>query len=142
MSDTVTHEEIEVFTDGGARGNPGPAALGVVVTTTDEQILDAFGRYLGETTNNQAEYRAVIAGLEHIKQYNPRKATFYIDSELVVKQLNGQYKVKNQELKPLHDRVKALANAQETEFVHVYREANKLADEQVNLAIDQAQGLK
>lgn len=142
MPDQLTHEDIKVFTDGGARGNPGPAALGVVVTTTDEQILDSFGRYLGETTNNQAEYQAVIAALEHIKQYNPRRATFHIDSELVVKQLNGQYKVKNAELKPLHERAKRLAETLEIEFVHVYREANKLADEQVNIAIDQALGLK
>lgn len=137
-----THEEIKVFTDGGARGNPGPAALGVVVTTTDEQLLTAFGRYIGEATNNQAEYRAVIAALEHIKQYNPRRVAFHIDSELVVKQLNGQYKVKNADLRPLYEQAKRLAEAQEVEFVHVYREANKLADEQVNIAIDQALGLK
>ena len=134
----MTYEEIKVFTDGGARGNPGPAALGVVVTTTDEQIIDSFGRYLGETTNNQAEYQAVVAALEHVKQYNPRRVTFYIDSELVVKQLNGQYKVKNVDLKPWHTKALELSQAYDIEFIHVYREANKLADEQVNLAIDQA----
>ena len=138
MGKQVAYEDIKVFTDGGARGNPGPAAIGVVITTADGQIIDSYGRYLGETTNNQAEYQAVAAALESIKQYNPRKVTFHIDSELVVKQLNGQYKVKNAELKPWHTKIKQLAATYSVEFVHVYREANKLADEQVNLAIDSA----
>lgn len=142
MSDRLHWDEIKVFTDGGARGNPGPAGIGVVITTTDEQILDTFGRYIGETTNNQAEYQAVIAALDAIKQYAPRKVWFHLDSELVVKQLNGEYKVKNVELKPLHERVKDLARQFEVNFAHIYREANRLADEQVNLAIDRAQGLK
>ena len=91
--------KIKIYTDGGSRGNPGPAATGYVIST-DGQILEEGGRYLGETTNNQAEYQAVIQALVAAKKFKPSEIECHLDSELVVKQLNGQYKMKNKALRP------------------------------------------
>jgi len=136
------HEHIIIFTDGGARGNPGPAASGVVIKTADGKVIEAFGRYLGETTNNQAEYKAILFALREAKKYSPKRIQFFMDSELAMKQLNGIYKMKNQDLKIIFDEIKQLATQYETTYQHVYRKDNKEADAQVNLAIDQALGLK
>jgi ribonuclease HI len=136
------HDELIINTDGGARGNPGPAASGVVIKTTDGQTVEAFGRYLGHATNNQAEYKAILFALEEAKKYQPKRIKFFLDSELAAKQLNGIYKMKNADLRPIYDQIKHLASAYEISFTHVYRAENKAADAQVNLAIDQALGLK
>ena len=137
-----------MFTDGGARGNPGPAASGIVIFELDakgEMVAQvaAFGQYLGETTNNQAEYMAIILGLKKAKELGFDAVDAKMDSELAVKQLNGEYKVKNpgiaQRFLEIHNLKQSF---HQTSFSHVRREFNKLADAQVNIAIDNALGVK
>ncbi len=130
---------VKVFCDGGSRGNPGPAASGVVITTTNDEVIGEYHEYLGLRTNNYAEYSAVILGLSELKAHQGvARADFYLDSELVTKQLNGQYRVKHVDMKPLYTRVQELlaATGIEVSFSHVRREYNKLADAQVNVCLD------
>lgn len=130
---------VKVFCDGGSRGNPGPAASGVVITTTNDEVIGEYHEYLGLRTNNYAEYSAVILGLSELKAHQGvARADFYLDSELVTKQLNGQYRVKHVDMKPLYTRVQELlaATGIEVSFAHVRREYNKLADAQVNVCLD------
>ncbi len=133
----MENPKIKIFCDGGSRGNPGPAASGVVFLSQDNEVLYEFSQYLGETTNNQAEYRAVLLALNKMQELSYRTADFYLDSELVTKQLNGEYRVKNIELKPVYDQIKQLSRDLQITFTHVRREFNKLADEQVNICLDQ-----
>jgi ribonuclease HI len=127
-----------LFTDGGSRGNPGPAGIGYVLTPdTGAQIL--HGEYIGETTNNQAEYQALLAGLKRAHGAGIENLECFLDSELVVKQVRGEYKVKNEELKPLVAEVRHIAkNFAAISFDHVRREKNALADTLVNEALDNA----
>ncbi len=137
MADFPAH--VKVFCDGGSRGNPGPAASGVVITTTEGDVLGEYNEYLGLRTNNYAEYSAVILGLSELKAHKAvGRADFYLDSELVTKQLNGQYKVKHVDMKPLYARVQELLGEVDAEvsFAHVRREFNTLADAQVNVCLD------
>lgn len=135
----MTYDEIKIFTDGGSRGNPGPAASGVVLLTTKDEVIEAFGKYLGETTNNIAEWTAVKLALTQAKKYHPKRIQCFMDSELVCKQLNGQYRVKHPGLIPIYLEVKELAKQfDQVTYQHVYREFNKLADAEVNMAIDAA----
>jgi ribonuclease HI len=135
------NDELIINTDGGSRGNPGPAASGVVIKSADGKVVEAFGRYLGETTNNQAEYKAILFGLQEAKKYRPRRVHFLMDSELACRQLNGQYRVKNKELMPIYTDIKDLERSlEQVTYTHVYREKNQEADAQVNLAIDEALG--
>ena len=128
---------VRVFTDGGARGNPGPAGLGAVIQNASGKVLEAFGEYLGETTNNQAEYRAMIAALERAKALGATEVDAFADSELLVKQLHRVYKVKNAGLAPLFIRIWNLAQSFERcTFRHIPREQNREADRMVNAAID------
>lgn len=128
---------VRVFTDGGARGNPGPAGTGVVIKDAEGKILAAFGEYLGETTNNQAEYRAMVAALERAKALGATEVDAYADSELLVKQLHREYKVKNAGLAPLFVRAWNLAQSfRLCTFRHIPRERNREADALVNAAID------
>jgi ribonuclease HI len=128
---------VHIFTDGGARGNPGPAGIGVVIQDAHGKTIAAFGEYIGETTNNQAEYRAMIAALERAKVLGATEVECHADSELLVKQLNRQYKVKSAGLAPLFVRVWNFAQAfTRCTFHHVRRERNKEADALVNAAID------
>jgi ribonuclease HI len=129
-------ERVKVNCDGGSRGNPGPSALGVVITTKDGQIIEEFGEYLGEQTNNYAEYSAVIKALEKLRDLNILDADFYLDSELIVKQLNGIYKVKHENIKPLNTAVNELLSGMNVTFTHVYRKDNKEADALVNEVLD------
>lgn len=129
-------ERVKVNCDGGSRGNPGPSALGVVITTKDGQIIEEFGEYLGEQTNNYAEYSAVIKALEKLRDLNILDADFYLDSELIVKQLNGIYKVKHENIKPLNIAVNELLSGMNVTFTHVYRKDNKEADALVNEVLD------
>lgn len=138
----MTYDEIKIFTDGGSRGNPGPAASGVVILTANDEVIEGFGRFLGEATNNVAEWTAVKFALEEAKKYQPKHIDFFMDSELVCKQLNGQYRVKHPGLIPIYLEVKKLAAEFDITFAHVYRAYNKLADAQVNIAIDEALGIK
>lgn len=129
--------KLVVFTDGGARGNPGPAGFGVVIQDAHGKVVEAFGEYLGETTNNQAEYRGMIAALERAKALGATEVAAFADSELLVKQLHRVYKVKNVGLAPLFVKIWNLAQSfTRCTFTHVRREQNKGADAMVNAAID------
>lgn len=124
-------------TDGGARGNPGPAGAGFVIEQDGTCVCRA-GFYLGETTNNVAEYQALIHGLENVQALGFRQVTVMADSELVVKQLNGVYRVKNAGLKPLFLRaLELLRGFESSDIRHVRREDNVDADEMANLAMDE-----
>ena len=126
-----------VWSDGAARGNPGLAGAGVIIKDEHEQKLESFGRFLGRATNNQAEYRALIEGLQAVKRHRPESVTVRMDSELVVRQMNGDYRVRHPELLPLYARAVELAAALPgIKFVHIPRERNPGADELANIAID------
>lgn len=132
-------KKIIINTDGGARGNPGPAGIGLVISDEQGNILYRLGEYIGETTNNQAEYRALLKALEEAKKlgYSEDDLECRLDSELVVKQLNGQYKVKNEGIKPLFLQIHNLRSAfHSVSFKHIRREKNKEADRLVNEALD------
>ncbi len=138
---TVKYEELQIFTDGGSRGNPGPSASGYVILTTNDEVLEEGGEYLGITTNNQAEYQAVKLALEAASRYKVKSLDFYLDSLLVVNQLNGKFKVKNRDLWPIHEEIKRLCTRfSKVKFTHVRREFNKLADAQVNIVLDTHEG--
>ncbi|MFA6603426.1 MAG: ribonuclease HI family protein [Patescibacteria group bacterium] len=130
-------KKLLVHTDGGARGNPGPSGIGVYITDESGAVVLEHSRYIGETTNNQAEYTAVIDALEHCKTLGAEEVGFFLDSELVVRQLNRQYKVRDAGLAPLFMRVWNLSvSFRKLTFTHVRREFNKNADRLVNEAID------
>jgi ribonuclease HI len=129
--------KLTIFTDGAARGNPGPAAIGVVLKDEKDNIVASISRNLGITTNNQAEYRAVIAALEKAVNLGARQVALYSDSELVVKQINGQYKVKHAALRPLYmEVVKFIGMLESFKILNVPRERNKEADALANMALD------
>ena len=129
--------ELTIYTDGASRNNPGEAGVGVYILRDGEPI-ERIARYLGTTTNNIAEYTAAIIGLEHAVRLGARTVKLRADSELLVKQVNGQYKVKNEGLKPLHARVKELiAKIASVEVKYIPREQNKEADALANKAIDE-----
>ncbi|NMB48276.1 ribonuclease HI family protein [Candidatus Kuenenbacteria bacterium] len=132
------HESLTIFTDGGARGNPGPAGVGLVIfDESGEKLLATHKKYIGEATNNVAEYSAVILAMEEAKKMGAEELGFVLDSELVVKQLNGEYKVKNEDLGKLFIKIYNLRQQfRKVTFRHVPREQNKLADKLVNEAID------
>jgi ribonuclease HI len=127
-----------LFTDGAARGNPGPAGAGAVIVSPTGQIVAKLGKYLGETTNNVAEYTGLILGLRRAKAMNVRELEVFADSELVVKQLSGEYQVKAEHLRPLYEEARALlAGFPEVEVRYIPREENQQADDMSNRAIDQ-----
>ncbi len=123
--------------DGGARGNPGPAALGYVLCDPSGREHEARGEYIGPATNNVAEYRALVAGLEAAGRAGADPLLVCMDSELVVRQMTGEYRVKNAGLKPLHAQARrALATLGRVRFSSVRRESNVRADGLVNEALD------
>lgn len=125
------------YTDGGARGNPGPAAAGIVVKNEAGEILAAFGKYLGEQTNNFAEYTALILALEKAKELGADEVDCVLDSELVVKQMRREYKVKEPTLQKLFMQVYNAAQAfKKVTFRHTLRAGNKEADAEVNKVLD------
>jgi ribonuclease HI len=125
--------------DGGARGNPGPAAIGVVVSSPDGEVLDEIAARIGVSTNNVAEYRAVLAGLERARALGAREVEIVNDSELVARQLTGQYKVKHPSMRPLHAQaMAALGQFERWRIRTVPRADNARADELVNAALDGA----
>lgn len=132
-------KKLIIYTDGGARGNPGPAGIGVVMFDEDgKSVVATHKKYIGEATNNVAEYSAVILALEEAKKLAAEELAFALDSELVVKQLNGEYKVKNVDLGKLFIKIYNLRQQfRKVTFRHVPREQNKLADKLVNEAIDE-----
>jgi ribonuclease HI len=128
-----------VNVDGGARGNPGPAAIAAVVSTPDGEVLEERSEPIGTTTNNVAEYRAMLLGIERAREHGATEVELVGDSELVVRQLRGQYKVKNAGLRPLHaEALRALEAFDRWSVRHVRREENAAADRLVNEALDAA----
>lgn len=127
---------LKLFTDGGARGNPGPAGIGAILFE-DDKLIWFESEYIGKATNNYAEYKAILLGLQKtLKIYPDAEIICHLDSELVVKQLNGEYKVKNKPLKILNDKIQDLIVGKTIIFKHVYREDNKFADKLVNISLD------
>jgi ribonuclease HI len=123
--------------DGASRGNPGPAAIGVVLSDASGETIESFGRSIGTATNNVAEYRAVAAGLEAARRHGIEALELRLDSELVVRQLNGQYKVRHPALAELKDDVdRLLAAFRSVRVLHVPREENRDADRLANQALD------
>ncbi len=136
---STLHTRLTTYSDGGARGNPGSAAIAFLIINDNSQILKTRSRYLGERTNNQAEYEALIAALETAVALGAEDVTCYLDSELVVKHLTGEYKVKNPELLKLWSRARELKQCfKEIRFINVPRTNRYIqeADRLVNLALD------
>jgi ribonuclease HI len=130
--------EATLFADGGSRGNPGPAASAAVLLDPGGELVEEIGAYLGVATNNVAEWTALVLGLEAAEKRGIRRLSVRLDSELVVKQLRGEYRVKHEGLQPLYQRARRLLrDFAEVEIQHVPRAQNKLADKLVNRVLDQ-----
>ena len=129
---------LHLFTDGGSRGNPGEAAIGcVLMDPLEGKVLKEYKEAIGIFTNNVAEYRALIAGLEMAKQLHPNRLVCHLDSELIVKQLSGEYRVKMPTLQPLVEEIQELVSGfNDVSFTHVPRAENRHADRLVNEALD------
>ena len=128
--------KIIIHTDGGARGNPGPAGIGAVLEYDGKK--EKLKKYIGETTNNQAEYQAVVMALERAKEIGAIEVAVFLDSELVQQQLIGNYKVKNAELQPLFVKIYNLSlSFQKIKYTHIPRAENKEADILVNQVLDE-----
>ncbi len=126
-----------LYADGGSRGNPGPAGIGAVILDAKKKKVKELSKYIGETTNNNAEYNALICGLEEIRSLGGDDVVVSLDSELVVKQINGEYRVKNADIKPLFEKaIAALRDFKSFEIRHIDRSKNKDADKLVNKAIN------
>jgi ribonuclease HI len=126
-----------LFADGGSRGNPGPAASGAVLFADDGTVLAEIGEYLGIATNNVAEWRALVSGLERARELGVQDLAIRMDSELVVRQVTGVYRVKHADLIPLHAKAKSLLrNFKSVDIRHVPRKQNAAADAVVNQCLD------
>jgi ribonuclease HI len=133
---------VTVYSDGAARGNPGPAGAGVRIEDARGKRVSEAARYLGEATNNVAEYRALILGLELARELGASEVELRADSELVIRQMTGEYRVRNVRLQELHRQAQALEQAfRSVGYVHIRREQNRAADRLANLAIDQEEAL-
>ncbi len=132
-------EELNVYVDGAARGNPGPAAIGVVVLTRDGKKVASFGEAIGETTNNYAEYTALVHALRLLSVFEVERLRVHTDSELVASQINGDYRVKEKTLLSLHAQVVSmLGRYRAWEVIHIPREENAEADRLANKALNEA----
>jgi len=133
----VSLEKAVIFADGASRGNPGPAAIGATIKDKRGKLITSISQCIGKATNNQAEYRAIIAALEEATKLGARQIDIKMDSELVVKQINGEYRVKKATLKPLYQQVKQLQGQfKGCTLTHVLRQQNKEADKLANKALD------
>jgi ribonuclease HI len=131
-------QALRVFSDGAARGNPGPAGAGAVITDAQGHVLARLGHYLGRQTNNVAEYQGLLLGLRRAQEMGAREVDVRADSQLMIRQLKGEYAVRNAALKPLHaEALRLLRGFSRFELTHVPREQNALADEMSNRAIDE-----
>ena len=131
------YNKLIIYTDGGARGNPGPAGIGAVIYDEHKNIIAKISQSIGVATNNQAEYKALIIALEKAQNLKAREVRVFLDSELVVKQLNREYRVKDKDLAPLFVKVYNISlGFKKIVFKHIKREKNELADKLVNLALD------
>lgn len=137
----LRNSKLIIYTDGGARGNPGPAAYGVVIYDLGGKIIKKYAKYLGKKTNNEAEYEGVIRGLLFGRELGAEIIEFYLDSELIVRQLNHIYRVRDKRMLEFVLRIRSLeTNFKKVSYKHIPREKNHLADALVNAAIDK--GLK
>ncbi|RKG77368.1 ribonuclease HI family protein [Corallococcus terminator] len=129
---------VRVYSDGAARGNPGPAGAGAVLMDTQGVVIARLGKFLGHQTNNHAEYMGLLLGLQHARALGAREVEVYADSELLIRQLDGRYQVKSATLKPLFQEAqKLLKTFSKVKLVHVPRAQNAEADEMSNRAIDE-----
>ena len=132
--------KVIAYTDGASRGNPGLAAIGIAIYDAQGEMIKTHSQFLGEATNNVAEYQALIKALEIAQELGATEIDICADSELVVKQIKGEYRVKNEGLKPLYNKARGLISAFEGfQISHVRREFNKMADKLANLALDNHQ---
>lgn len=132
-------DELHVFIDGAARGNPGPAAIGVLILTRQGRRVAAFGEAIGEATNNFAEYTALVHALRLLSAYEVDRLRIYADSELVVRQIRGLYRVRERSLRSLHSQVMSmLGRYRDWSIQHIPREENREADRLANQALDEA----
>ena len=135
----MKNKRVEIYIDGGSRGNPGPAGIGVVILDERGKTIKDIAKYIGETTNNIAEYNALLYGLEEALIIRADEILINMDSELVAKQLSGDYRVKDSNIKPLFERaLNMLKSFKGFEIKHIKREKNKEADKLVNKAINLA----
>lgn len=137
----MEYNKLIIYTDGGARGNPGPAGIGAIIYNEQMEKVGEIAEFIGDATNNQAEYKAVIAAIKKAKELGAGEVNFYLDSELVVEQLNRNYRVKNSDLAPLFVQIYNISlGFKKVTFKHIPREKNQLADNLVNQAIDRGIG--
>lgn len=137
------YQQVDLFTDGGSRGNPGPAGAGFVIKDPQGGTILSRGIFLGQTTNNVAEYTAVLKGLAAAKEMQAESVRLFSDSQLLVRQLNGQYKVKSDNLKQLYtDSMELLASFKSWQAIHIPREQNAEADAMANKAMDKRRGVE
>jgi ribonuclease HI len=133
-----TLNRVRVYSDGAARGNPGPSGAGAVLVEPSGQIVDRLGKFLGVRTNNYAEYMGLLLGLKRARELGVREIEVFTDSELMIRQLGGRYQVRSASLRPLYDEALKLLNGfSRVKLVHVPREMNTAADEMSNRAIDE-----
>ena len=133
----MPNDKLLLYTDGGARGNPGPAGIGVVILDSKNNKIKELSRYIGETTNNVAEYSALISALEEASRLGAKEIVAHMDSELITKHLSGEYRVKSDDMKPLFEKTVALLKTFSSfEIKHIDRSKNKEADKLVNKAIN------
>ncbi|MFZ2663836.1 MAG: ribonuclease HI family protein [Patescibacteria group bacterium] len=126
-----------LYTDGGARGNPGPGAIGVIIKNNEGKVIKEVGKFIGKSTNNEAEYKAIIEGLKECKEKGAKELECFLDSLLVVNQLNGDFKVKDKKIKIFWKEAKDLEkNFKEVLYHHIPRSKNYLADKVVNEVLD------
>jgi ribonuclease HI/probable phosphoglycerate mutase len=137
LKENVDIDKLIIYTDGAARGNPGPAAIGVVLKDVKGNVIATISRRLSPTTNNQAEYQAIIAGLEKAIDLGVKNVSVKSDSELVVNQINGRFKIKNTALRPLYQKVVQLTGSLESFSIsYLPRSQNSAADALANKALD------
>lgn len=129
---------LRLYSDGAARGNPGPAGAGAVLVEPSGQVVDRLGKFLGHQTNNYAEYQGLLLGLRRARELGVREVEVFADSELMIRQLGGRYQVKSPSLRPLYEEaLKVLNEFERVKLVHVPREMNRAADEMSNKAIEE-----
>lgn len=130
-------KKLIIYTDGGARNNPGPAGIGAVLMDENKKVIAEISEYIGLATNNQAEYKALLAAIRKAQELKAEEIEFYLDSELVVKQMNREYKVRDKDLAQIFLKIYNISlGFKKISFAHVPRELNKEADKLVNEAID------
>jgi len=135
-------KEARLYTDGGSRGNPGPSACAYVICNLDDTVVEKSGFFMGRSTNNRAEYQGLRLGLERAKELAIKNLEVFMDSQLVVNQVKGLYRVKNVDLAPIHQEVLALAKLfEKIDFTYVPREINRLSDAEVNRILDEQKSI-